>query len=206
MSSAEHRSGGLSEGLRLEYFSLAYNALEAGVGLAAGLLAGSVALIGFGLDSVVESASATVLVWRLRAESSGRHTSEEAERKAIKLVAVAFFALAVYVGVGAVVELLRGTRPEGSLLGTGIAVLSLIVMPLLAARKKDLARRLDSRALKADSHQTILCTYLSGILLLGLLANSLLGWWWADPLAALGIAVLAGAEGLELWRTEDVCC
>ena len=206
MSVAEQRSGGLSEGLRLEYFSLAYNVLEAGVGLAAGLLAGSVALIGFGLDSVVESASATILVWRLRTEASGRRTSEEAESKAIRLVAVAFFALAAYVGVSAVVELMRGTHPEDSPLGTAIAVTSLIVMPVLARRKRIVAAKLGSRSMEADSHQTVLCTYLSGILLLGLLANALLGWWWADPVAALGIALLAGAEGLELWRTRDICC
>ena len=197
------RSEDLARGLRLEYFSLAYNAFEAIVGLAAGIAAGSVALIGFGLDSVAEGASAAVLVWRLRAETSGRRTPEEAEHKAIRLVSIAFFVLAAYVGAGAVVELVRGTRPEPSAVGTGLAVLSLIVMPLLARRKSAVARALGSRSLEADSHQTILCTYLSGILLVGLLANALLGWWWADPLAALGIAVLAAIEGVELWG-EDV--
>ena len=207
MTVAEQRSGYLAQGLRLEYFSLAYNLLESVVGLAAGVAAGSVALIGFGLDSVVESASATILLWRLRTESIGRRTSEEAERKAIKGVSLAFFALAAYVGVSAVVELIGGgARPETSTLGTGIAILSLIVMPVLARRKKAVAHSLDSRSMAADSHQTVLCTYLSGILLLGLLANALLGWWWADPVAAIGIAILAGTEGVELWRTEDVCC
>lgn len=206
MSIAAQRSGQLAKGLRLEYFSLSYNILEAVVGLAAGLAAGSVALIGFGLDSVVESASATILVWRLRAESSGRRSSEDAERKAIKLVSVAFFALAAYVGGSAVVELLGNDRPEPSAAGVAIAIASLIVMPVLARRKRAVAHSLDSRSLEADSHQTVLCTYLSGVLLLGLLANSLLGWWWADPVAALGIAVLAATEGAELWRTEDVCC
>ena len=206
MSVAEQRSGYLAQGVRLEYFSLAYNLLESVVGLAAGVAAGSVALIGFGLDSVVESASATILLWRLRTESTGRRTSEEAERKAIRGVSLAFFALAAYVGVTAIVELIGGARPETSTLGTGIAILSLIVMPVLARRKKAVARSLDSRSMAADSHQTVLCTYLSGILLVGLLANALLGWWWADPVAAMGIAILAGIEGVELWRTEDVCC
>lgn len=196
------RQGALARGLRLEYLSLGYNAIEALVGIAAGVAAGSVALIGFGLDSVAEGASASVLVWRLRSEASGRRTREEVEHSAVRLVGIAFFVLAVYVAVGAVVELARGSRPEPSAVGTAIAVLSLIVMPLLARGKKAVARELGSRSLDADSHQTILCTYLSAILLLGLLANALLGWWWADPAAALGIAALAGSEGIELLRGD----
>lgn len=198
MSTAVDRRDAVARGLRLEYLSLGYNAIEAVVGVAAGLAAGSVALIGFGLDSVAEGASAGVLVWRLRTEASGRRTPEEAERRAIRLVGIAFLVLAVYVGGGALLELAREARPEPSAVGTAIAILSLIVMPLLARGKSRAARELGSRSLEADSHQTILCTYLSAILLLGLLANALLGWWWADPLAALGIAVLAGLEGSEL--------
>ena len=205
MSLDAERSRRLARGLRVEYLSLAYNAIEAVVGITAGVAAGSVALIGFGLDSVVEASSAVILVWRLRSEASGRRTSEDAEKKAIRLVAVAFFALAAYVGVNAVVELVRGSRPEASTVGVVLAVTSLVVMPVLARRKKVLAVELDSRSLEADSHQTVLCTYLSAILLVGLVLNTL-GWWWADALAALGIALLAAMEGAELWRTEDICC
>ena len=206
MNADAQRSRRLTRGLRVEYLSLGYNALEALVGIAAGVAAGSVALVGFGLDSVVEGASAGILVWRLRVEASGARTSDDAEKRAIRLVAVAFFALALYVGVAAVVELVRGTHPDPSGVGVVLAATSLVVMPVLARRKKALAVELDSRSLEADSHQTVLCTYLSAILLVGLVLNWAFGWWWADAGAALGIALLAGIEGAELWRTEDVCC
>jgi divalent metal cation (Fe/Co/Zn/Cd) transporter len=199
------RQGSLRWGLRLEYFSLAWNILETVVGMAAGIAAGSVALVGFALDSVVESSSAGVLVWRLRSEQRGRGTHEEVEARAVRLVAVAFFALAVYIGAQAVVDLLTGSRPEESSVGIALAVVSLVVMPLLAKKKREAARDLDSRAMRADSSQTSLCTYISGLLLLGLVANALLGWWWADPVAGLGIAALAVAEGRKLWTTEDFC-
>ncbi|HYI44003.1 MAG TPA: cation transporter [Actinomycetota bacterium] len=199
------RSLDLQRGLRLEYFSLGYNAFEAFVGIAAGVLAGSVALIGFGLDSIVEGASALILVWRLRSERSNARTSEEAEVRAVRLVAIAFLVLAAYVGVNACIELVRATRPDPSPVGMGLALVSLIIMPVLAKRKRDLARELDSRSMEADSKQTILCTYLSAVLLFGLLTNSLFGWWWADPIAALVIAGLAASEGIELWRHRDVC-
>ena len=206
MSVDAERSRRLSRGLRVEYLSLGYNLIEAVVGIAAGVAAGSIALIGFGLDSVVEGASAGILVWRLKAESSGRRTPEDAEKRAIRLVAVAFFVLAIYVGVAAVVELVRQIHPETSGVGLALAMASLIIMPVLARRKKAIAVELDSRSLEADSHQTILCTYLSAILLFGLLLNTAFGWWWADAVAALGIAILAAMEGTELWRTKDVCC
>jgi divalent metal cation (Fe/Co/Zn/Cd) transporter len=201
--SAAERSRDLRRGLHLEYFSLGYNALEAFVGIAAGLLAGSVALIGFGLDSIVEASSALILLWRLRAEASGARTSEEAEVRAVRLVAVAFLVLAAYVGVSAIVEMTRGTRPQASPLGVVLAITSLVVMPLLARRKRDLARELGSRSLDADSRQTLLCTYLSAVLLFGLVTNSLFGWWWADPVAALVIGGLAANEGIELWRHRE---
>ena len=195
----------LANGLRLEYFSLAWNVLETVVGMVAGIAAGSVALIGFALDSVVESSSAAVLIWRLRSERSGNTDIESIERRAVRLVALAFWALAAYVGVRAVLDLMSGHRPDESFAGVLLAVVSLVVMPWLAMRKRRAARDLDSRALHADSSQTSLCTYISGVLLFGLLANSLLGWWWADPVAALGIAGFAAKEGHELWTTEDFC-
>jgi divalent metal cation (Fe/Co/Zn/Cd) transporter len=200
------RSDALGRGLRLEYASVAYNLLEAMVGLAAGLAASSVALVGFALDSVVESLSAGILVWRISVERSGARTAEEAERRAVRLVAIAFFALAVYVGLKAIVDLTTGARPEKSVVGIILAVVSLVVMPALAFAKRRAARALDSRALMSDSKQTSLCTYLSAFLLVGLLANAWFGWWWADPVAGLAIAALAVREGGELWRTEDICC
>lgn len=200
------RARRLGAALRLEWFSLTWNAIETVVGLAAGLAAGSVALVGFALDSVVEASSATVLVWRLRAERSGRRTAEEAERRAIRLVAIAFAALAAYVGARAAYDLATGARPDESAAGIVLAVVSLAVMPPLAAAKRRAAARLDSAALDADSTQTSLCTLLSAFLLVGLVANSALGWWWADPLAGLAIAGVAAREARGLWRGDDACC
>jgi divalent metal cation (Fe/Co/Zn/Cd) transporter len=199
------RKAGLGRGLRLEYFSLTWNVLETLVGMVAGIAAGSVALIGFALDSVVESSSAAILIWRLKGEGSVKWDVESIERRAVRLVAVAFWSLAGYVGIKAVMDLVQENRPEESVVGIVLAVVSLVVMPVLAARKRDAARNLDSRAMHADSSQTSLCTYISAVLLFGLVANALLGWWWADPFAALGIAGLAAKEGHELWTTEDFC-
>lgn len=199
------RNRRLRRGLRLEYFSLTWNFLETFVGMAAGIAAGSVALIGFALDSVVESSSAAVLIWRLRAEGSGKRDVESIERRAVRLVALAFWALALYVGTKAIFDLIAQNRPQESIVGIVLAVVSLIVMPVLAARKRAAAKNLDSRAMHADSSQTSLCTYISAVLLFGLVANALLGWWWADPVAAIGIAGFAAREGRELWTTEDFC-
>jgi divalent metal cation (Fe/Co/Zn/Cd) transporter len=199
-----HRS--LHRGLRLEYFTITWNAIEAGVGMAAGIAAGSVALVGFALDSIVEASSGGILLWRLHAEAHRGRPSEDVERRAIRLVAIAFLALATYIGGRAVFDLASGSRPEESPVGILLAVISLIVMPILARRKSVVARELDSRALQADSTQTTLCTYLSAILLFGLVTNVLFGWWWADPVAGLGIAAFAAKEGRELWRTKDLCC
>ena len=201
----EQRESVLHEASKLEYVSLVWNVLETVVGMAAGVAAGSVALIGFALDSVVESSSAGVLIWRIRAERHGHRTSEEAERKAVRLVAVAFFALATYIGFKASWDLIRGEAPEESIIGIVLAAVSLIVMPILAYRKRRAAVRMDSLAMQADASQTSLCTYISAFLLVGLGANALFGWWWADPLAGLAIAALAANEGRELWTTEDFC-
>lgn len=200
------RAEALRHALGLEVVSLSYNVVEAGIGVAAGIAAGSVALVGFGLDAVVESASASVLIWRLGTERRGRRTAEEAERKAIRLVAVAFGVLALYVGARAVVDLIAGTRPDESTIGIVLAVVSLAVMPALARAKRAAARELGSRSLEGDSAQTMLCTYMSAVLLFGLATNALWGWWWADPIAGLVIAALAAREARELWVTEDVCC
>lgn len=203
---APTRRKSLRRGLVLEYFTIGWNTLEAAVGVTFGMLAGSVALVAFALDSVVEASSGGILLWRLRAEGSGGRPAEEVERRAIRLVAVAFLALAAYVGVRAALDLFSETRPDESPVGIALAVVSLIVMPVLAWRKQVVAKELDSRALQADSTQTTLCTYLSAILLFGLVANAWFGWWWADPIAGLGIAVFAAKEGRELWTTKDLCC
>lgn len=205
-SGPRDRRESLRHALWLEALSLTYNALESVVGIVAGIAAGSVALVGFGLDAVVESASAGVLIWRLGTERRGRRSAEEAERRAIRLVAVAFGLLAAYVGGRAALDLAAGARPDESTVGIVLAAVSLVVMPVLARAKRAAARELDSRSLEGDSAQTMLCTYMSAVLLFGLVANSLWGWWWADPVAGLAIAALAAREARELWVTEDVCC
>ena len=200
------RQASLRKGLSLEYFSLAWNLLEVLVGMIAGVAANSVALVGFALDSGVESSSAAILIWRLRAEGNGARTAEEVERKAIRMVAIAFLALAAYVGTRASVDLLLRSEPDESVAGIILAMVSLVVMPWLAWRKRIVARQLDSGSLQADSKQTSLCTYLSAFLLIGLVLNASFGWYWADPLAALAIAALAAKEGWELLTAEDLCC
>lgn len=203
---ADWRQDHLRRGLRLEYFTVAWNVLEAVVGLTAGFVSGSVALVAFALDSIVEASSGGILVWRLRAEANQGRASEEVERKAIRLVAWAFFALATYVGIRSLSDLILGSTPEQSMPGIILAVVSLVVMPVLARQKNKVARQLDSRALQADSTQTSLCTYLSAFLLVGLVVNASLGWWWADPVAGLAIAAFAAKEGRELWTAKDLCC
>ncbi|MGI8426852.1 MAG: cation transporter [Actinomycetota bacterium] len=203
--SSPSRPNRLRRGLRLEYFTLVWNAIEAIVGMVAGIVSGSVSLVAFALDSVVEASSGAVLMSRLKAEQKGKH-ADDLERRAIRQLAWAFFALAAYVGFRAVQALVTQSRPEDSPVGIGLAIVSLTIMPVLARKKRKVAAELDSRALQADSTQTDLCTYLSAILLVGLLANSLLGWWWADPIAGLGIAFIAAKEGRELWVEEGICC
>lgn len=200
------RKQGLKRALLLEYASVGWNVLETVVGFVAGIAAGSIALIGFALDSVAEASSASILIWRLKSEQSAAHRAEEVELKAIRLVSLAFIGLGAYVGGRGIYDLITRAEPEESATGIALALVSLVIMPVLAWRKRVAARELNSRSLEADSKQTTLCTYISAFLLVGLLANSLFGWWWADPLAALAIAALALKEGLELWQTKDVCC
>ena len=204
MAPAE-RAEAVHKALNLEYLSLVWNLVETVVGFVAGLASGSIALIGFALDSVVESSSAGVLVWRLRAEGRPGTDPDEIERRAVRIVGWAFVALALYVGGQAVYDLVTEARPDESRVGIVLALVSLVVMPWLAARKRAMAKVIDSRALDADSHQTSLCTFISAVLLLGLAANAGLGWWWADPVAGLGIAALAAKEGHELLTTERFC-
>ena len=180
-------------GRRVEYVSIAWTSLEAIIGVSAGIMAGSVALIGFGADSIIEVASSCVLLWWLAEGSSNR------DRAAHRLVGACFFALAGYIALDASVDLLNRAAPRVSYFGIVYAAACVVVMPILARAKRRVAARLNSRALHADSHQSDICAYLSIILLLGLALNALLGWWWADPVAALcmlPIIVREGAAGL----------
>jgi divalent metal cation (Fe/Co/Zn/Cd) transporter len=188
----------LARGRRLEYLTLGWNVVEGVVSVGAGVLAGSTALVGFGVDSFIESASGGILLWRL--QDHEHHARRE--EMALRLVAVSFFLLAAYVAFEAARSLILHEPPEASWPGIAIAALSLAVMPWLARQKRRVAATLGSRALVADSRQTDLCAYLSAILLGGLLLNALLGWWWADPVAALVMAPIIANEGREAWWGE----
>ncbi|HEV7646613.1 MAG TPA: cation transporter [Actinophytocola sp.] len=180
--------------------TISYNVVEAVVALAAGTAASSTALIGFGLDSVIEVASATAVAWQFAGKDP-----ESRERAALKVIALSFFALAAYVTVESVSSLL-GTGVAGhSTVGIVLAAVSLAVMPFLSYAQRRAGRELGSASAVADSKQTLLCTYLSGVLLVGLVLNSLFGWSWADPVVALAIAAVAVREGRQAWR-GDVCC
>jgi divalent metal cation (Fe/Co/Zn/Cd) transporter len=180
--------------------SVAYNVVEAIVAIGSGRVADSTALVGFGLDSTVEVASGLVILWQF-----GRPMPEERERLAQRLIAASFFALAAWIAVEAVRALATFDVPDPSLVGIVLAALSLVVMPFLSVAQRRTGRELGSGAVVADSTQTLLCTYLSAVLLVGLLANALLGWWWLDPVAALAIAAVAVREGRSHWR-GDACC
>jgi divalent metal cation (Fe/Co/Zn/Cd) transporter len=184
-------------GRRVEYLSIAWTSLEAIIGVTVGILAGSVALIGFGADSIIEVASSCVLLWWLAEGSTDR------DRVAHRLVGTFFFALAGYITVDASVDLLKHEAPRATYFGIIYAAACVIVMPLLARAKRRVAARLNSNALHADSHQSDICAYLSVILLLGLAFNALLGWWWADPIAALCMLPIIVREGVAGWRGES---
>jgi divalent metal cation (Fe/Co/Zn/Cd) transporter len=195
----------LRRGLRLEYLTLGWNSLEALVAVIAGAMAGSVALMGFGIDSVIECASGAVLVWRLRSDTDVQRR-ERVETMARKLVGISFLLLAAYVAGEALSTLLRREVPEHSLPGISLAVAALIVMPLLARAKRTVARGLSSGAMRADSRQTDLCAYLSAVLLGGLLLNAAVGWWWADPVAGLIMVPIIAREGIGALRGENCGC
>ncbi|MDQ1374609.1 MAG: hypothetical protein QOJ09_1947 [Actinomycetota bacterium] len=184
---------------RLEYATIGWNAGEAAVALVAGAVASSVALVGFGLDSVVEVSAAFVVLWQLRGVPENR------ERQAMRALGASFFALALYVAVTAVRDLIIGAHPDASVPGMILTALSLLVMPLLARRKHKVGHELNMPTLIADSAQTRLCAYLSAATLAGLALNAIAGWWWADPLAALVVAGLALNEGREAWSGDHHC-
>jgi divalent metal cation (Fe/Co/Zn/Cd) transporter len=180
--------------------TISYNVIEAVVAITAGTVASSTALIGFGLDSVIEVSSAAAVAWQFTGADHQRR-----EKAALRIIAVSFFALAGYVTVESVRALAGTERAGHSAVGLMLAAVSLVVMPLLSPAQRRTGRELGSRSAVADSKQTLLCTYLSGVLLAGLAVNTLFGWWWADPVAALVIAAVAVKEGREAWR-GDTCC
>ncbi|OXM59325.1 cobalt transporter [Amycolatopsis vastitatis] len=180
--------------------TITYNVIEAVIAISAGSIASSTALIGFGLDSVIEVASAAAVAWQFSGQDP-----EARERTALKVIAVSFFALAAYVTVESARSLFGAEAAEHSTVGIVLAAVSLLVMPFLSAAQRRAGRELGSASAVADSKQTLLCTYLSGVLLVGLLLNSLFGWSWADPIVALVIAAVAVKEGREAWRGEHCC-
>lgn len=180
--------------------SVGYNSIEALIALVAGAAAGSVALIGFGLDSMVEVSSGLIILWQFR-----HRLPESRERQALRLIAVSFLALGAYVAVTSVQALVTGSEPEGSPIGIALAAASLAIMPLLAFAQRRTGRALSSNSVYADGTQTLLCTYMSAALLSGLVVNATLGWAWADPVAGLVIAAIAVREGRQAWRGEGCC-
>jgi divalent metal cation (Fe/Co/Zn/Cd) transporter len=199
----EHGSPGwqraASQAKQLSWASLAYMTAEGAIAIIAAVLAGSVALLALGFDSVIEGAGSIIIVWRF---SGARTLSETAERRAQKAVAVSFFALAPYIAYEALAKLSAGEHPATSWLGIGLAVTSLIIMPVFGTAKKRLGARLDSEATTSSGVQNLLCAYLAAAVLIGLLANTVLGWWWLDPAIGMGIAAWAIWEGAEAWRGE----
>jgi divalent metal cation (Fe/Co/Zn/Cd) transporter len=186
----------------LSWLSLAAMSVEGIVALLAGFLAGSIALVGFGLDSAVEGFASVIIIWRF---TGSRVMSPSAERRAQQLVAIQFFILAPYVAVESVRSLLGGEHPDVSVLGMGLAAWSLVTMPLLGIAKQRIADEIGSAATKGEGRQNLLCAYLAGALLVGLAGNALVGAWWLDPVVGLLIAGVALKEGLEAWR-GDGCC
>jgi divalent metal cation (Fe/Co/Zn/Cd) transporter len=181
----------------------AWHVVEFAIAVGAGIAAGSVALVGFGIDSVVEALAGGVIVWLF---SGGRGSSQTAERRAQQLVAASYAILVAYIAVEAVRDLAGGHHPEVSWVGIGLAAFTAPTMPLLAAAKRRVGRRLGSSATVSEAAQNQICAYLSIALLVGLLANALAGWWWADPLAALAIAGIAGKEGVDASRGKSCDC
>jgi divalent metal cation (Fe/Co/Zn/Cd) transporter len=185
-------------GFWLEYASMAWMAVEAAVAIASGIIASSIALIGFGLDSVIEFFAAAVVIWQLRST-----VSEERETRALRLIGVTFFALAAYLAIESITDLVSQQRPGQSAAGIVVTAAALVVMPVLALAKRRTGRQLGNQALIADAAESAFCAFTSAAALIGIGLNAWLGWWWADPAAALVIAGLAVREGIEAWTPDD---
>ena len=199
---ADERDRLIRRAKALSWLSLAYMTVEGAVGITAAILAGSVALLGFGLDSAIEGLASVIVIWRF---TGSRRLSELAEQRAQRLVAITFFLLAPYIAQDAIRTLIGGEHPSTSWLGIGLSISSIIVMPLLGKAKQRIGERLGSGATAGEGAQNMLCAYLAAGVLTGLALNTALGWWWADPTVALGIAALALREGRETWRGEGCC-
>lgn len=195
------RQAQVRRGQRLEIFTVVYNSLEGLIAVLSGLAAGSIALVGFGFDSAIEVISGLALLWRLHGDAD-EASRERVEQRALRIVGVSFFLLAAWVAFDACKSLLRREAPDESLVGIALAAVSVVVMPLLVRAKRRVARSIGSAALQADATQTQICTYLSAILLAGLLLNAVAGWWWADPVAALIMVPILAKEGWEAVRGE----
>ena len=191
-------------GKRLEYFTIAWNSLEGLVAVIAGAFAGSISLVGFGIDRFIEVTSGTVLLWRMSVDADVRR-KERNERLSLRIVGVCFVALATYISYESLSDLLARKPPENSIPGIVLACVSLVVMPLLARAKKKVGKELASAAMHADARQTDFCVYLSALLLLGLLLNAGLGWWWADPIAALFMVPIIVKEGIDGMKAKPCC-
>ena len=201
---APQRESLVRRGLWLNYVSLVYNALEAIIALAAGVVAGSVALVGFGADSMIEVTASVAAQWRLRADINMLRRAR-VEHITVRIVGWCFLMLALWVTYDSIASLVRRDRPSGSLVGIALTALSVAVMPLLARAKRNVAVGMGSRALVAEARQTSLCAYLSAIVLGGLALNATLGWWWADPVAALCMVPIIAKEGFDGLRGEPAC-
>ena len=204
MEIALDRQAVARRGKQLEYFTIAWNSLEGLVALVAGALAGSISLVGFGIDSFIEVTSGGVLLWRMSIDADVQKR-ERREKLSLRIVGVCFFALAAYVGYESISDLAGRKAPEHSIPGIILACVSLVVMPLLSRAKKKVGNDLGSAAMHADAKQTDFCVYLSAILLLGLFLNAALGWWWADPVSALIMVPLIAKEGVEAMNGERCC-
>ena len=203
-SAAISRDNLVRRGQRLEYFTVVYNSVEGLVSIVAGLISGSVSLVGFGLDSVIEVTSGAALLWRLHHDLNPSRR-EQVERTTLRIVGWSFMALAAYILYESCSTLIRHEAPMRSILGIIVAAISVVVMPLLARAKRQVAAELGSGAMRADSRQTDFCAYLSAILLGGLLLNALLGWWWDDPVAGLVMVPIIAKEGIDGLRGKTCC-
>ena len=204
MEIALDRQAVARRGKQLEYFTIAWNSLEGLVALVAGALAGSISLVGFGIDSFIEVTSGGVLLWRMSVDADVQKRGQR-EKLSLRIVGICFLALAVYVGYESISDLAGRKAPEHSIPGIILACVSLVVMPLLSRAKKKVGNDLGSAAMHADARQTDFCIYLSVILLLGLLLNAALGWWWADPVSAFIMVPLIAKEGVEAMNGETCC-
>jgi divalent metal cation (Fe/Co/Zn/Cd) transporter len=201
--SIKERAALIQKGKRLQYFTIVWNSMEALVAVVSGLIAGSISLLGFGFDSLIEVTSGAAVLWRMHLDHPERR--ERAERVSLRIVGGCFILLATYIAVDAIKSLYGHEQPARSIPGIILAIVSLIVMPLLSRSKRQVGRGLNSGAMQADAMQTQFCTYLSAILLFGLATNWLLGWWWADSAAALVMVPFIAREGIEGLRAKACC-